>query len=408
MAFERRNLATIASGLALATGGGLLVLAWQAGLWASAAGALLAVLWIVAASGWAATHRPPARATIPAEPLDPLSIRLLLDQIPVPLVRIDAGDARAINRAARTLFATDERILPLPPALADPAARDLRHEARRLRIDAVAGRRGDRLVALIDVEAEERAAQERAADEMIDILGHELLNSLSPIVSLADSAITAAAAGHPSLPDILATLARRIEGLEGFTRGYRDLARLPVPVRAPVSLAELGDDLARLFAARFGPGVTLICTVPDAAMADVDRDQLTQAVWALLQNGVEAAGNGGSVTLTITCTPPALTILVGDSGPGVAPDARTRIFRPFHTSKPNGSGIGLTLARRIARAHGGDVTLDNGHSTRFRLTATLLPTGKAVGAGRTCSFDLPRDPVLPQILDRAPPPGSST
>lgn len=369
MAFEGRSLATIASGLALAIGGGLLVLSWQAGLWASTAGALLVVVWIVGASGWAAMHRPPAKADIPAETLDPLSVRLLLDQIPVPLVRVDARDARAINRAARTLFATDERILPLPSALADYTVRNLRHEGRSLRIDAVEGRRGDRLVALIDVEAEERAAQDRAADEMIDILGHELLNGLSPIVSLADSAITAAAAGHPSLPNILATLARRIEGLEGFTRGYRDLARLPAPVRAPVSLAELGDDLARLFAARFGPGVTLTCAIPDAAMADVDRDQLTQAVWALLQNGAEAAGDHGSVTLSITSAPKALTILVGDSGPGVTPDARTRIFRPFHSSKPTGSGIGLTLARRIARAHGGDVKLDNDRTTQFRLTA---------------------------------------
>lgn len=371
MAFEGRSLATIASGLALAIGGAMLVLAWQAALWASTAGAMLVVLWIVGASGWAAMHRPPADATAPAEALDPVSVRLLLDQIPVPLVRVDATGARAINRAARMLFATDERILPLPPALADRSARQLRYEGRGLRIDAVDGRSGDRLVALVDIEAEERAAQDRATDEMIDVLGHELLNGLSPVVSLADSAITAAAARHPSLPDILATLARRIEGLEGFTRGYRDLARLPAPVRAPVAMAELGEDLARLFVARFGPGVTLTCSIPPDAVAGVDRGQWTQAIWALLQNGAEAAGDGGTVTLEVALAPRLLTILVGDSGPGVAADARTRIFRPFHTSKPNGSGIGLTLARRIARHHGGDVTLDDGISTRFRLTAQI-------------------------------------
>jgi signal transduction histidine kinase len=371
MASEGRSLATLASGLALAAGGALLVLAWQAGLWASAAGALLVVLWIVGASGWAAMHHPPPRIDTPADALDPLSVRLLLDQIPVPLVRVDADGARAINRAARTLFATDERILPLPPALADRTERSMRHEGRSLRIDAVEGRGGDRLVALIDVEAEERVAQDRAADEMIDILGHELLNGLSPIVSLADSAITAAAAGHSSLTEILATLARRIEGLEGFTRAYRALARLPALVRAPVSLAELGDDLARLFAARFGPGVTLTRSISPDATATVDRDQMTQAIWALLQNGAEAAGDGGSVSLAATVASGTLTLLVGDDGPGVAADARARIFRPFHTSKPNGSGIGLTLARRIARNHGGDVTLEDEHATRFRLTATL-------------------------------------
>ena len=117
MASEGRSLATLASGLALAAGGALLVLAWQAGLWASAAGALLVVLWIVGASGWAAMHHPPPRIDTPADALDPLSVRLLLDQIPVPLVRVDADGARAINRAARTLFATDERILPLPPEI---------------------------------------------------------------------------------------------------------------------------------------------------------------------------------------------------------------------------------------------------------------------------------------------------
>ncbi|MGT2516845.1 hypothetical protein ACVOMT_24035 (plasmid) [Sphingomonas panni] len=82
---------------------------------------------------------------------------------------------------------------------------------------------------------------------MIDILGHELLNGLSPIVSLADSAVTAAQQGDAMLGEILATLSRRVEGLEGFTRAYRELARLPDPVAAPVALDALAGDLARLF-----------------------------------------------------------------------------------------------------------------------------------------------------------------
>lgn len=364
----RRAAATLASGLALTVGGGLFVLAWHAGLYASAAGALLVVLWIAGASGWAVLHRPRAEGAAPAEALDPLSMRLLLDQVPVPLVHLEAGGARALNRAARALFAADERIVPVPPALADRAARRLHHEGRGWRIDAVEGRAGDRLIALVDVEAEERAAQDRAADEMIDILGHELLNGLSPIVSLADSAITAAAAGHEALPDILATLSRRIEGLEGFTRAYRTLARLPDPVRAPVRVAELAEDWARLFAARFGPATRLTVEDVPRGVVTVDRDQLTQAVWALLQNGAEATGKGGEVTLRMTAPAGALVILVGDSGAGIPAAERARIFRPFHTTKPGGSGIGLSLARRIARSHGGDVTLEDTRATWFRLS----------------------------------------
>ncbi len=105
---------------------------------------------------------------------------------------------------------------------------------------------------LVDIEAERRAAEVHADNEMIDILGHELLNGLSPIVSLADSAQVAAERGDARLPAILATLTRRIEGLERFTRAYRMLARLPDPVRAMVDMGELVGDLSRLFAERFG------------------------------------------------------------------------------------------------------------------------------------------------------------
>ena len=67
-----------------------------------------------------------------------------------------------------------------------------------------------------------------------------------------------------------------------------------------------------------------------------------------------------------------LAIEVEDHGPGVPPEAAARIFRPFHTSKPEGTGIGLSLARQIALAHGGTLALEAGRPTLFRMT---LPPG---------------------------------
>jgi signal transduction histidine kinase len=367
---HRRALTALASGVTLTAGGAALVAAWQAGMWGTLLGAAGVVVWTLALGCWIAARRAPDPApSLPTRQHWPIAA--LLDQVPVPLLRIEGADVRAINRAARALFVADDRIPTPPGALADPAAAHLRHAGRRWRIDAVRLGDGIRLAALIDIAAEEHAAQERAQDEMIDILGHELLNGLSPIVSLADSAVLAAAQGDAMLGDILATLARRVEGLESFTRAYRELARLPDPVPAPVALEELADDLARLFAVRFGGQVAL--SVEAQGIATIDRDQMVQALWALLQNGAEAALAAPApprVALSIAVTD-RLTITVRDTGAGIAAADRARIFRPFHTTKPAGSGIGLTLARRIARGHGGDLVLLDGGETMLRMT---LPT----------------------------------
>ncbi|WP_294320585.1 HAMP domain-containing sensor histidine kinase [uncultured Sphingomonas sp.] len=364
---RRRALATLASGVTLTLGGAAALAVWRAGMWGSLLGTAMAVAWLLALGCWMALRRAPAPA--PSQPArDAWPITALLDQVPVPLLRIEGVQVRAINRAARALFVADDRIPAPPSTLTDPATRHLRHAGRRWRIDAVALGDAHRLAALIDVDAEEHAAQERAQDEMIDILGHELLNGLSPIVSLADSAVTAAQQGDAMLGDILATLARRVEGLEGFARAYRQLARLPDPVAAPVTLTILADDLARLFRGRFGTGVTL--AIEASGTATIDRDQMAQALWALLQNGAEAALAAAAparVALALH-SDGTFTAEVRDSGPGIAAADRARIFRAFHTDKPGGSGIGLTLARRIARAHGGELMLLDSGETAFRLT----------------------------------------
>lgn len=375
MAF-RRGLAPIAASLGLATCGVVGAAAWRGGLWGLLTGAVVAALWLAALNAWAVIRpraaAPPAMAT--RAEADALAVRLLLDAAPTPLVGIEGTTARTLNRAARRLFATDDRILPSPAALTDPAATRLRHEGRGWRIDRVLVADGRSVAALIDIEQEERAAEARASADMIQVLGHELLNGLAPIVSLAESG--AAAVARPELDgsllrEILGTLARRAEGLQRFTEAYRTLARLPEPVRQPVRLRGLADDLARLFAGRW-PGASLTIAVEPTLDGALDRDQIGQALWALLQNAVEAADGGSRVVLRMRPIDMGLAIEVEDDGPGVPPEAAARIFRPFHTSKPEGTGIGLSLARQIALAHGGTLTLEPGSPTLFRMT---LPGG---------------------------------
>jgi signal transduction histidine kinase len=135
-----------------------------------------------------------------------------------------------------------------------------------------------------------------------------------------------------------------------------------------VAVPELIDDLARLFASRW-PAVRLGCDVAPGLTGACDRDQVNQALWALLQNAVEAAGSGvpPEIRLSAHAMTGALVIDVSDNGSGIAPDQRTSIFRPFHTTRTTGTGIGLTLARRIAHGHGGTLTLLPALRTTFRL-----------------------------------------
>lgn len=374
----RGQIHAVLIGLALAAAGAALTTAWRYAMWGSMAGAVLAVVWLLALLWLARPLSLPARIADRApdgEEMAPL--RLLLDQVPTPLVGIEGGSARALNRAARTLFATQDRILPAP--MLDPATARMVHAGRHWRIDRVeaGGAIGPRaILALIDIEAEERSGEARAAAEMIHVMGHEVLNGLAPIVSLAESGLAVwhqdEAQRAQLMPDILATLARRAESLQRFTEAYRALARLPDPVMAPLAPDELLGDLVLLFEGRWRDRIALrVDPAQGAPTFMADRDQLAQAVWALLQNAAEAALAGAQapwVALGIAFADGRATIRVSDSGEGIAADHRARIFHPFHTTKAQGTGIGLSLSRHIARAHGGDLNLLASRPTTFLLS----------------------------------------
>jgi signal transduction histidine kinase len=373
MASEHR-LRTVATSSGLVACGIAAATAWHLGYWGLLAGAVLVALWLTAVEWWRTMRPawPPASAPVAAAS-DPLAPRLLLDAAPTPMLVVEGGSTSALNRAARQLFATDDRLSVVPSELVDRGVSHLRHEARSWRIDRVV--LGDiMVVALIDIGQEEHAAEARASAELIQVLGHELLNGLAPIASLAESGL--AAVEHPNadpalLRDILSTLARRADGLQRFAEAYRSLARLPDPVVRAVAVAPMLADLARLFSGRW-PGIALTVEAPGDLNWSLDRDQVSQTVWALLQNAAEAVADrpGGKVALKARGTDAGLVIDVVDNGPGLPPDAAQRIFRPFHTTKPGGTGIGLSLARQIAHAHGGSLTLSENTATLFRL---LLP-----------------------------------
>lgn len=377
-----RGARAIGLGTGMALSAVAATLAWQAGMWGAFTLSMLVTAWLASSLYWQAARLPVATAS-PGEPIsdqvpaDPGTLlhRLLLDAAPTPLVALHHDHARALNRAARQMFGTDARILPIPGSLVDQAATHLHHEGRRWRIDRVRAD-GDpavsAVVALVDVESEASLAEARASAELIEVLGHELLNGLAPIVSLADSAQLAAAADPVDsalVQEILGPLKRRAEGLERFARAYRQLARLPSPTMKQWDVAQFLHDLRQGFVRQW-PAIDFVLEADHLPEWQFDSDQLSQALWALLHNAAEAASQASSARVSLSCRLEGqrLAFEVADSGGGIVPGSADLIFRPFHTTKPHGSGIGLSLARQIARAHGGTIALAGANPTRFRLT----------------------------------------
>jgi signal transduction histidine kinase len=368
MAFKR---AIIALGVAIALFfcGFATGFAWQARLLATVLLIASIAMWLVAIN-WRMAVSPTQPLESPAAPDDEaerLILRTLLDQGPTPLLALEGSDsARALNRAARILFATDDQILPVPVELFNPSIDRFRYDDRAWRIDRITTQSGGRtqaVLSLVEFQAEERIAEARATRELTQIFGHEIMNGLAPIVSLAESAL--ATLDHPMrqkslLPEILAMLAKRAEALQRFTDAYRLLARLPEPLPSRFKGAELFEDLVQLFNSHWSSQVSLKVEFVCDDHIFADRDQLTQALWALLQNAAEAAlADSGDCTvqLKMQSNENGASFIISDSGAGV-PDAEyERIFRFLHTTKQAGTGVGLSISRQIARAHGGDVKL---------------------------------------------------
>jgi signal transduction histidine kinase len=303
-----------------------------------------------------------------------------LDQVPTPLLsQSPDGSLRALNRAARSLFHADDLIPEPPDALRDaihaaaqgqPALVALAEAGGRSTAVSVAtsfGPDGARLLAVLtDVQAEIQAAEAAALRDLLSVLAHEIMNALTPVTSLAETAHAMLVEGGVEAPgqarEALEIILRRAQGLDRFVQGYRQLARVPEPLLRPTPAGQVLQEAAALFRARWARhGVALVVGAPSPeVIAAMDAALIGQALLNLLTNAGEAAlahAREPCVWLEARAESGGLAFHVADNGAGVDPSRAAVIFQPFHTDKVGGSGIGLTIARQIAQAHGGTLVL---------------------------------------------------
>lgn len=193
-------------------------------------------------------------------------------------------------------------------------------------------------------------------------MAHEIRNPLAAIVNatalLTDEAGLTAGERAATLAAIR-TEARRLNRiLSDFLHFARPQAarRTPGDIRDVVQhvTALIRDDRSR--APRVDVKVAVDPGVPRFAF---DRDQITQVLWNVALNGVQAMNGRGRLSLEVARRNGDVALAVSDTGPGIPHETLPRVFEPFYSGKPNGSGLGLTIAERIVAAHGGRIEIDS-------------------------------------------------
>ena len=322
-------------------------------------------------------------------------LQTLIAHVPVALVMIDErGTIQLLNLAARRLFETACSDLgqaarhgagfaigleALKPG--DSAILKMERSSGTLQLKVAAtgltmsGVR-QRLLSLQNIETELTAQELAAWQTVIRVMAHEVINSLTPITSLAATAqalvaesLTGVLEGDPrratltDTSEALDTIARRSGGLLHFVQNHRRLTRQMIPKIEITPIRRVFSRLQRLLATELAArNVDLSLSIaPETLEIAADIELLDQALINLMRNAMEALRDGceGHISLSAHREAGGRTVIaVADNGPGIASDQREKVFVPFFTTKRQGSGVGLTLVRQIATVHGATVNID--------------------------------------------------
>jgi PAS domain S-box-containing protein len=310
---------------------------------------------------------------------------------------------RLLGREAADIFPPDHplraalrldggSIAPVSTQVELPAAGD--RPARVIGVSAQAiaegGTRMGALVTLTDLESRERISTQLQVSERLAALGrvtagvaHEVKNPLNSMRLWLENLKGYIPAGEEP-QQAVRVLDAEIDRLDTVVKRFLDFTR-PVEMHLEESsLADLIQDVLDAARPELEAGKVSLEThlSPSVPAALVDRQLLHQALLNLILNAIEAMHGGGTLTVDLERRGDNAEIRVRDTGRGIAPEHRARIFQLFFTTRPGGSGIGLASAFRTVQMHDGSIDYDSevGRGTTFRIDLPLERVGEIATA----------------------------
>ncbi len=212
-------------------------------------------------------------------------------------------------------------------------------------------------------------------------LAHEIRNPLNLIN------LTAGHLGRQFVPDaekqrenylkLVESLKVQVKHLNDMVNDFLAVGRPMKLQKGMVALAELVGQIEMLLKQHMVlKQAKLVCEFPPELRLWADQEQMRLVLLNLILNAIEVSPRGGNVVVSARESAGTVTIRVSDSGPGIQPDDLNRVFEPYYTKRPGGTGLGLTLARRIVEEHGGRIAATN-NPDRGASLAVSLPAKEA-------------------------------
>jgi two-component system nitrogen regulation sensor histidine kinase NtrY len=324
-------------------------------------------------------------------------LQTVVQHIGVGLIAFTAdGEVALINTAAKRLLGIDQLINIRSLVVASPSLvqtlfsmrsgqkvlvkTEIHKEPLELVISATELKlRGQihTLVSLQNIRSELDEKEVEAWQQLIRVLTHEIMNSITPISSLASTVneMLKSSPAHDAqtspTPEVIRdvqgavqTIEKRSQGLLHFVDAYRSLTRIPPPKFQIVSVKEMFERVEQLMRQRLADSRIILekRMEPESLELTADPGLIEQVLINLVLNAAEALQNTPLPAVVLSAyigERGRVTIEVSDNGPGIPKEVQGKIFVPFFTTKPNGSGIGLSLSRQIMRMHGGIILLNS-------------------------------------------------
>lgn len=221
----------------------------------------------------------------------------------------------------------------------------------------------ERLYSIENLSGELTARESSAWRNLIRVLTHEIMNTLTPVSSLAQTTtgMLDDESAKDDIRDAVQTIARRSEGLMNFVLRYRELLKVPQPDMTVVNVRDALQGIVTLMVAELDGVDVEVSVSPESLEVTADTALLDQVLVNIVKNARDAIVDVESPKIYLSGRLDFGRTIIGvkDNGPGIDAETIDQVFVPFFTTKRDGSGIGLSLCRQIMTAHGGEIAVES-------------------------------------------------